>query len=798
MDRIPERHGTWTRADALALAALLCAIALVGLYLMTDVRASFHSDSALKSVLAAVALDEHRLVPHGWTFANGDILTATPYTLLVPLQSIFGMSFTTNAVATMLCFLAMLGAMYFLARTISAGPKAQAFAACALAASTLSAANLEFIAAQGAYSLYAALALPLFALLLRSPDGVAKWLPAVFAFVLAASNPTRAWVAVFAPSILALIATTLTAPRGSHAGGLGGLRDRVVGMISPALIALMVGAIAGHLLYTLAIVPSMQNLDAAARVSPASAERALFVARHLPSDWFGYFEVSGAWATLSIAGRILQLGVWLIACAVLIAPAVALLSARCSPRVKYAAWLIYALLASGLVPLVLLDGLYWGRMEIRYATLGILVGYALIPAVAYQLFAERRRRLFVWTTGVLLALSVATSFSWQSIAVPANPDARGVSLQQRMELIDVLRKQHVGTAVATYWNSHVLSVLSSGATIVSPVSYNDRLGPFPHHVPDAPLHGTAGAMEAVILNDAELSQDGGAAIIAQLGKPRSKLRTNGFNLWIYDSGVVDQIFGVGYRFDTPVQASKVSIESSAAVPACTANACVLRLHVKNIGQLALATAGKAPMRIGLRGLGGDDTVVAELGRIDFQLPLRPGESDDLATRIGKMPDGVVGVQACLIQEQVQWLCERTSLARDASVVTLDQPVDPALVGVVLSAASFPACPTPQSAPCRANLTIRNVGKVALNGPGSMPLVMGYRAHRSPSVGGGTTEGRIALPHPLGAGTEVTVPVVLNADEAGLNFQVCVLQEHVAWFCDRTDTEAAVSTPADGT
>lgn len=779
----------WVSLNTIALAVLICTTALVSLYVVVYSRAALHSDSALKSVLATIALEEHRLVPYGWTFANGDTLLVTPYTLLVPLQRIFGMSFATNATATLICFLGMLCAAYYLARVISPGPRTQAFTACALTACMLSAANLEFIAAQGAYSLYTALSLPLFALLLRPPAGIWKWSPAVLAFALSANNPVRAWVAVFAPAALALAMTWLTSKRGRRAG----IHDDLA-VLSP-LATLGLGAITGHLVYALIIAPAMQNFDAVARMTPASIEHMLFVARQLPHDWFTYFQIDGAWASISIAGRILQMCVWLVSCAIIIAPAIALLSSRFPKELKYAAWLVYALLASGLAPLVLLDGLYQGSMEIRYATLGILVGLVMVPAVVYQMFGEQRRPLFAWITGSLLAISMATSWAWQFKTDPTKPDVHGVSLQQRTALIDMLRKQRVGTAVATYWNSHVLSVLSSGATMVSPVTYNNRLAPFVHHVPNQPPHGTAGSLEAVILDDAELSWDDGAAIVDQLGEPKTRLKANGFNLWIYDRSIVTRIFAVGHRFDMPVPATTVSIESSAAAPACTADDCVVRLHVKNTGQRALATAGKVPMRMGLRGLGRDGKMVADLGRIDFQVPLHPGESDDLVSRVGKLPDGVVDVEACLLQEQVQWLCEKTSRVSDPSIIMLDKPVNPVLVAIVLSGAGLSTCAPAANATCRAELTVRNVGKVALNGPGSKPLVIGYRAHRPPSLGGGVVEGRVGLPYPLVPGAEMTVPVILEAGSARLDFQVCVLQEHVAWLCERTRTRTGAAIPA---
>lgn len=783
-----DHASSWTALDLTAAIALAATIALAGFYLWEGARATLNSDSALKSVLSVVAAGEHRLVPHGWTFANGDILTTTPYTLLLPLQGLLGMSASTSAVATLICFLAMLAGMYYLARTLAPGAKVQALVSCALAASTLSAANLEFIANQGAYSLYAALALPLFALLARSPKGLWNVLPFLLAFALSSSNPKRAWVAVFAPALLALAASALFSSRTA----VDNSRSRFVAMFrSSAAWMMLLGAVAGHLVYAFGIAPRIENFDAAANVKMASLERMLFVSRQLPGDWFEYFQVAGPWAALSVGGRIVQLGVWLVSCAVLVTPALALLSKNCSHRVKFAAWLTYALLSAGLVPLIVMDGLYWGAMEIRYATLGLLVGLAVLTVVAQQLLNEHRKPALAWIMCLLMAVALGSASAWPAKIAPDASDARGVSLRQRSELLRVLHSRQVGTAAASYWNSHVLSVLSSGAIMVSPVVYDNWWGPFPHHVPNVPLHGR-GATEAVILEDGELSADGSAAMIDQLGEPRAKLKSGPFNIWVYPRGSIDKLFAVGNRFDHPVQPSQVSIQSSPAVPACSIDGCMVRLQVKNTGQTTLASAGRSPMRVGLRGVSADGKWVADLGRVYFKTPLQPGQSENLGSRIGPLPPGVVSIQACLMQEQVQWLCERTVISEGTT--ELDTPVDPASVGLELSGEGFSACRARPAGRCRTTLSLRNSGKLAIGGTSAKPLVIGYRAHRPATSGGGTVEGRIPLAKPLAPGAETHVPVELEPAETGLDFQICLLQEGVAWLCERTTSTAGLSAP----
>ena len=89
------------------LRGIACVCAIVAIVyasadILTGTAEVIHSDSSIKSILASMALDQGRLLPIGWTFANGDLLTMTPYLFSLPLTWLFGMGLASNAWATWL------------------------------------------------------------------------------------------------------------------------------------------------------------------------------------------------------------------------------------------------------------------------------------------------------------------------------------------------------------------------------------------------------------------------------------------------------------------------------------------------------------------------------------------------------------------------------------------------------------------------------------------------------------------------------------------------------------------------
>ncbi|UNK56443.1 hypothetical protein MNQ95_09705 [Pseudoxanthomonas daejeonensis] len=762
------------------------AIVLVSMYILGDSKAIFHSDTALRSVLARVALAEGNPIPHGWMFANGDLLTFTPYVFSLAIEALFGTSFLGNAAASWIAYAALLASLFVALRRAIPDSRAHAFLGLALSASMLSAANLEFVATQGAYSLTAAAQVVLATLfLVRSRHHRLQVCAiATIAFLLAVANPKRAWILSFAPFVAGLVALVFTD------GNYRGLSRRLI----PAAAAFFAGALLGTLTYYVAVLPHVLSYDAAANVRLASPSFFIGVVKSLPSSWYAYFTLGGGWMEIPTWLRVIQLVAWALATALWIAPAYLILSPRASSAQRLYAWQAYAFLGAGLAPLCLLEGLYWGPMEIRYASTGIFFGIISVCS-ALSVAASRRAPTQARQPSVgIVALglfAVAVSAQWQWATQPANPDARGVSLAEREALIAKLRKERVGSAMASYWNSHVISVLSDGDVFVNPIDYSSRISPFAHHVPVAPLHGAAGNREALILTKAEMEKYGDHPAIQQIGTPDRIVESGPFVVWIYNRHAVDSVYAADDRIDGPVPAASVGLTLNRdRIAPCGADSCEVELQATNSGQETLATAGKLPMRIGLQGRAADGSVmVQDLGRIEFVNPLEPGETAKLSSTLKNIPAGVTAISACLLQEGVQWLCDRTAVE---AALPLEAPIDPAKAGLTLSVDKLRTCT--EEPGCRQTIVIHNSGDLPINSGGPYPLVIGYRLTHPSKDPGTVTEGRLQLAAPIVAGESISLDFVPPRSSDDAEYQVCLLQEQVTWLCAQTRYDPGSATP----
>lgn len=775
--RIPRSY-----TAAIGWVLLVATVAYVTLFLFVDYRGLLHSDAALKSVLADVALHEGRGLPHGWTFANGDLLTLTPYVLLLALTPLMGLGYPSNAAASWLCYLLLLLGAAFLMRRMMPGRRDLLVACLVLVGCALGAANLEFLVSQGAYSLYAACALPLFALMI-SNDVSRRGLFAIagLSMLLASANPTRALAMVYLP-LLASLPVAAVLP---GVGRWRNLRD----LANARSIALAVGAALGAAAYYSWLLPSVSNYDAAARISLATPRRMLEAAANLPGDWFEYFRIAGPWVELGAGMRALQLFCWTVAAGILVAPALMLRSGNLQHR--RLAWLFYALLGSGIAPMVLFNGLYFSSTEIRYCTLAILVGTVGL-LIAIDRIGSRSPAALASVLLLMMVGGTITAMAWQGLGKPGNPDVHGVSLVDREALIEQLRKRHVGTGMATYWNSHVLTVLSGGGVIVHPIAYGDRLSAFAHHVPHAPLEGKFGPRQAVVLTQPEFAVDQGAAVVRQLGAAEETFDVGPFHVLVYAAPVTDAVFGEGNRFDAPADPATVALDTGAArVEACSPGSrCTIKLHLRNVGQATLASSGDFPMRIGLQGLDARGNVVGDVGRIEFPLPLEPGAEVDAQATLANLPDGVTAVKPCLVQEMVSWLCARTSPAKDDPEV-INAPIPADRLGITLSALELAPCTGVTG--CSRSVTVTNTGRQILASRGNFPLRIGVQSLSRGSVLDHDAS-RVDFPAALHPQQSAVVDVQLPNEPGATEFRLCLLQEGIAWHCDHTQGPAGASTP----
>ncbi len=759
------RRLAWLLA-AIPVAMTLAHLALTGQTLL-------HSDGALKSVIAALAIDQGRLVPHGWTYANGDLLLNTPYLILLPIQWIGGLGLTTNLLATAVSYLLLVASAAWLAIRMersSGKPSLSAPIATAIVASSIGAGMLEFTVTQGAYSFFIANVLLLVGLAFFPGARALYPLVVALAFCATVSNPVRGIVQVVAPLALALMFHGAWQQR------------RWTAMVDPWRMvgALLSGATLGILVYQLMLLPGVANYDAAARVTTPSIASISSTLASLAEGGFRFMALSD-WAALSPLGRVAQYLGWLVFLGGLLAPGYALLARSTREEVRALAWVAYGTLAAGLLPLVLTQGLYQGFQEWRYASIGLTLGWVVLAFLSQGINFRAGRQA---STAILFLAAIATSAHWPFLAVPGNVDAQGISNEARASLVFELKSRGIGVVGTSYWNSHVLTVLSNGGVTGLPIAYNQRVAPFPHHMPHVVRQGDFGPRHALALTLAEWRSTGEEGADWQFGPPAEAFTSGPFLVKVYGRPVLNDALDSTIRFDGPADPAGVSIAFEPGETLACLPSCILTLRVTNTGMAALSSNGHYPFRIGLIGMDEQGRVVDHSGvRLEFPDTLMPGETQVIRRRIqGLNPE--YRYKPCLLQENVSWLCGVSLNPLAALSTATDRRVDPGDVLASLHVKGLEACS--DGAPgCEVVVSVRNDGRIPFSGAGTFPLKIGVQVVDGDQTILVNDAGRLKFSSDLMPAALVDLRIELDDLAPPATYRFCLLQEGQQWLCDRT-------------
>lgn len=642
-------------------SCLAVAFFCVSADLFQHYKFTFHSDAAIKSVLARLAVYDGRLLPHNWIFANGDLFLASPYIFSIIIYPWLGISYFANVLASWLAYVYLSFVVYGTCRLIAPTQRRAAVVATVLTVGGLSAANLEFTIAQGGYSIIVALALCLSALASTrlTTKGWKKYVTLVLTFVVAvmvcAGNSLRGNVTVMMPVLAGWLASML-------ATSAPNMRERIGRLYDPTIFSMILGLVVGNVLYKYWLFPSVLDYEAAARIAIATKSEMWRHLVDLPQAWFGYFLIWGSWESLNFPLRLLQCLTWLIASASILAPIWVISTPRRheQPLITLS-WIVLAGYGVSFSALIVSSVLFTGSIEIRYATFPIY-GSIIIIAILVDRFAKSYpgggRALLL----VLGLAPVLTSLLWHMENDINIADSSGINYKQRMSLIRNLEANGVGTVLTTYWNSHVLTVLSNGDVDGYPVGVNP-LYPFAHHMPRHIFYGSAGPRQAVAFTSDEVDPQVWTAIEYQLGTPVKKVVDGPFNIWIYDRDIAQAVLETGHEVDAVVPKDQLGIRiSKANFAACLSRApCQAWVTVTNTGKHALASVGSLPLRLGIHGVDSSgNIVIQDQGRADFPGIIEPGGTARVRLLFPPMSDPrATSYQVCLLQEQVAWLCDHT-------------------------------------------------------------------------------------------------------------------------------------------
>jgi hypothetical protein len=653
------------RPNGLRLFSWLClgvSFVLVSSVLFNEYRFSFHSDGGIKTVLARLAFDEGRVIPRQWIYANGDLFLVGPQVFSILLFPWFGVSYFSNASADWLSYAFLTLAVYGACRSLAPDKPLAAVVGVTLAAGGLSAANFEFVIGQGSYAIYTGLALALFSLISRSSSGVdhgqsrtTSVLVLAAAALVCISNASRGDITIIAPLLAGWFASILFFPVVNQGGRVSRLRN-------PVIVALIVGAIAGTLIYKYWLMPGMFNFQAAARLGLASKAEMWAHLCALPGAWFDYFLVGGHWGAITPLLRILQGSVWGISIALLLAPAWIVLR-----PLKYGfaqvtmSWIVLACYATSFLALVVSAQLFTSILELRYATFPIY-GSVCVLAILLSDWTDRGYRAGTLCSLGVVFVALLISAQWARARNPELHDMAG-SYEERIALIEALKERDIGTVLTPYWYSHVLTVLSGGEVDAYPVSIGTRLSPFAHHMPKRVFYGSAGHLQAVVLPKEEISAAIEAGIVRQFGEPVAQQVLGNFKVWIYDHDIVRAVIDNPYELNKAVSPDQVMMRiSQAEFERCAGpGSCSISVKVTNEGHQALSSMGNLPLRLGIEGIdAAGKIVVQDQGRADFPSVIESHGSQQVEIELDPPASPAVAkYRVCLLQESVAWLCDRT-------------------------------------------------------------------------------------------------------------------------------------------
>lgn len=640
-------------------SCLVVAVVLASYVIFHTYRFSLSSDGAVEDLLARLAIQEGQLVPHNWIYANGDLWILGPRLFLIIAYPLLGLGYPLHAVATWITYIYLLLVVYGACRIIAPERPRAAIIATTLAAGSLSTLNFEFVIGQGAYSLYAALALALFALVSRPPlragseraAAITLLLAAAAAALVCVSNATRGNITVIVPLVSGWLAALLLFRLQQQRG-----QTRGSGAI---VLAIVLGAIAGTLLYRVWLLPGVIDSSGAASfmlASPANMWKHLL---QLPSAWFIYFQVIGGWVWLSPLQRVLQGFVWLLSLALLLAPISVLLTAkRHGAALVTLSWLALACYGVTAGALVASNNLFDGPPSMRYATFGIYASLCVL-AVRVDAFATQRRRGALSLAVLVCLIPVCTIGVWREEWTPG-----GITYAQRTSLLVSLEQHGVDTLLSTYWNAEVLDVLSAGQISALPMAADASTGlrRFGQNSRRFVANAARGK-QAVALTNTEAAPGVWARINEQLGSPLQHYQSGPFQVAVYDQPLAQVFYSKDNAADEPVVAGQLQIALSATeLVACrSARPCHHWVEVTNDGSRTLATAGTKPLRLGIHGVDAQGKIVEwDAGRVDFPYPIRAGQTARLAVELPPTSDPrVADYQLCLLQESVAWHCDRT-------------------------------------------------------------------------------------------------------------------------------------------
>lgn len=647
-----------------SLGLFFLAASILGFYLTVTYRFLFHSDSAMKLLLAEQMAKNFTLFPRDWNYVN-DIWLVFPSLVAAPLSLFFAPSLALHTFVDVVVAGLVLYAAYVAARAVGIEGPLRWFVPTLLA-SGFSTHYAENVFGQSAYSA------TLFTLLLLSGWG-ARYLAnssiegrasrrhgdlfgiAVLLVTCVAEGP-RGLASYAAPLLFAIVGVYV-----SGGADRKGLRHGAKRLGFSAAVA----TVAGGLLF-LVLIRFVRYGEGAVAQHFSNPSQIANHLRLLVSNWLELFDAlppadmqfSAIWAAVFAA----RLGMALLTffLPLFLLPG---LRSRNSPALSFLV-LLHAGVLITTSYLFIFTGVVVDEVHGRPRYLIPLVPTAVLVMALWLQLKCREWGINAVRVSWILAIAILDLAPIQ-MALPAFQQwpvlTRGLRPNPHASLVAALRNADLHRGFAGYWNAGAISVLSGGDVRAAPVDMRDGTLPAAyHHLTSDQWYASAWANGPTFLalDHDDQRQINRPALDAILGTPTSILHVDNFEILVYPFNISDRLGLSAQPFvrlpkmtPTTCAAENVLITQNIELSAHAFGA--LRVHATNRSNIVWSQTSIPHFNPGLRIIDAAGKTVSEYRGL---LPhgVKPGEDVEISVPFRAPDAGHYSLNFSFIAEGDSW------------------------------------------------------------------------------------------------------------------------------------------------
>jgi len=459
-------------------AALLfvATIGALGFYIFCSYQAFFNSDAAIANILAEEIVRAGEFFPKTWWYVNDDLWVFYKHLLLIPWVMAGENSFLAHSVSVSLVIAVTMAVLVLLLRALGLS-KTAALMGCVVIGLGYSPMYLREIYGEAAYTWYFAFILSFLLLVLRANRQANHGRfsrPALFALLLVLlylvviENPVRFLVYYIVPFFGAFLAL-LYAERDSLRGGERCVCQSTLFPKPIPAAAVIAAILLGALSHELLLAGGLHHAGGANHALLVPLQNLPFHAAHavlgllsfIGAEWRDRVVLASPEGVLSL----LRLGLYPVALALPAYYARKNFHLMGRPQRYFVAlsYLGFALIFFLYSVSTLHENAAAARNNIRYI-IPFLMMILLCPVVMWRFFSKAAKAALV------VAFLLAIAGTWKNIS----PAGWQETVKARTDLVAALKSRGLVSGYATYWESHVYTVLSKGEVRIRPIDIDWR------------------------------------------------------------------------------------------------------------------------------------------------------------------------------------------------------------------------------------------------------------------------------------------------------------------------------------